>query len=124
MDDEASKKTRNPRQVGKANAEAVERIGGTMGDQEKETKTRGSGRGSAGEGAGQGRRRQGQSGHTVVCDAGTQGAEGEGTKYERQWYNVHADMFRRDNILVGAGHRDQCWRCTKTGGRYHGWSRQ
>ena len=34
-----------------------------------------------------------------------------------QWYNVHADMFRRDNISVGAGQADQCWRCTKEAGQ-------
>ena len=34
-----------------------------------------------------------------------------------QWYHVHADMFRRDDIPVGAGQGDQCWRCTKEAGQ-------
>ena len=35
----------------------------------------------------------------------------------RQWYDVHADMFRKDNIPEGAGQGDQCWRCTKEAGQ-------
>ena len=34
-----------------------------------------------------------------------------------QWYDVHADMSRRDNIPEGAGQGDQCWRCTKEAGQ-------
>ena len=34
-----------------------------------------------------------------------------------QWYEVHADMFRKDNIPEGAGQGDQCWRCTKEAGQ-------
>ena len=34
-----------------------------------------------------------------------------------QWYDVHADMFRRDNIPEGAGQGDQYWRCTKEAGQ-------
>ena len=34
-----------------------------------------------------------------------------------QWYDVHADMFRKDNIPKGAGQGDQCWRCTKEAGQ-------
>ena len=34
-----------------------------------------------------------------------------------QWHDVHAHMFRRDNILEGAGQGDQCWRCTKEAGQ-------
>ena len=36
---------------------------------------------------------------------------------DEQWYDFHADMFRRDNIPVGAGQADQCWRCTKEAGQ-------
>ena len=32
-------------------------------------------------------------------------------------YDVHADMFRKDNIPEEAGQGDQCWRCTKEAGR-------
>ena len=34
-----------------------------------------------------------------------------------QWYDVHADMLRKDNIPEGAGQGDQCWRCTKEAGQ-------
>ena len=34
-----------------------------------------------------------------------------------QWYDVHADMFLRDNVEEGAGQGDQCWRCTKETGQ-------
>ena len=33
------------------------------------------------------------------------------------WYDVHADVFRKDNIPEGAGQGDQCWRCTKDAGQ-------
>ena len=34
-----------------------------------------------------------------------------------QWYDVHEDIFRRDNIPEGAGQGDKCWRCTKEAGQ-------
>ena len=34
-----------------------------------------------------------------------------------QWYDVHADILRKDNIPEGAGQGDQCWRCTKEAGQ-------
>ena len=34
-----------------------------------------------------------------------------------QWYDVPADMFRRDNIPLEAGQADQCWRSTKGAGQ-------
>ena len=34
-----------------------------------------------------------------------------------QWYDVQADMFRKDNIPERAGQGDQCWRCTKDAGQ-------
>ena len=41
------------------------------------------------------------------------GQRGKVQSQSGQWYYVHADMFRRDNIPEGAGQGDQCWRCTK-----------
>ena len=54
-----------------------------MGDHEEVTKARERSTSNTREGAGQGRKGQCQTGHTVVCAAGIQSAEGEGTKYER-----------------------------------------
>ena len=34
-----------------------------------------------------------------------------------QWYDAHADMFWRDNVPVGTGLGDECWRCTKDAGQ-------
>ena len=47
------------------------------------------------------------------------GLEGPRVKVQStggQWYNVDADMFRRDKIPAGAGQGDQCSRCTKEAG--------
>ena len=48
-----------------------------------------------------GERDKGQTGHTVVCAAGTQSAEGKGAECDRA-----VDMFRRDNIAEGTGQAD------------------
>ena len=48
------------------------------------------------------------------------GLKEPGAKVQRksgQWYDVHADMFRRDNILEGAGQGDECWGCTTEAGQ-------
>ena len=48
------------------------------------------------------------------------GLNGPGGKVQSatgQWYDVHVDMFRRDNIPEGAGQGDKCWRCTKEAGQ-------
>ena len=44
---------------------------------------------------------------------GLKGPRGKVQSATAQWYNVHADMFWRDNIPEGAGQGDQCLRCTK-----------
>ena len=48
---------------------------------------------------------------------GLKGPRGKGQSKSGQWYDVHADMFRRDNIPEGAGQGDQCCRCTKEAGQ-------
>ena len=46
---------------------------------------------------------------------GLKGPRGRVQSATGQWYDVHANMFRRDNIPEGAGQGDKCWRCTKRG---------
>ena len=78
LDDEESASTRRPRLVGQKDAKDVKRSGGAVGAPEEETEAREGSEGVAREGgAGQRREGQGQTGHTVVCAAGTQRAEGE-----------------------------------------------
>ena len=84
VDDEESKRTRGPRKVEQEDARDVERVGGAVGDPAEEAKRRERRGGAAREsGAGQGGEGQGQTGHTVVCAAGTQRTEGEGTECGR-----------------------------------------
>ena len=45
------------------------------------------------------------------------GPRGKVQSTSGQWYDVHADMFRGNNLLVGAGQGNQCWRCTKEAGQ-------
>ena len=48
------------------------------------------------------------------------GLKGPGGKVQStsvQWYDLQADMFRRDNIPGGSGQWDHCWRCTKEAGQ-------
>ena len=40
---------------------------------------------------------------------GLKGPRGKVQSAARQWYDVHADMFRKDNIHEEAGQGDQCW---------------
>ena len=115
--DEASERTRSPRQVGQADAKDVKRIGFPMGDHKEETKTRERGRSSTREGAGQGRKRQGQAGHTVVCTAGTQRAKGEGTKYERALVQCRCGYVPERKHPGGDRTGEQCSRCTKEAGQ-------
>ena len=42
-----------------------------------------------------------------------QGARGKVQSNNGQWYDLHADMFCRDNIPEGIGQGYQCWGCTK-----------
>ena len=54
----------------------------------------------------------------LLCSLlGLKGPGGKVQSVTEQWYDVHADMFRRDNIPGGAGQGDQCWRCTKEAGQ-------
>ena len=102
----------------KEDTQDVELVGSNVGDPEEETRMReGSGGAARESGAGQRREGQGQTGHTVVCAAGTQRAGWKVQSATRQWYDVHADMFRRDNIPEGAGQGDHCWRCIKEVGQ-------
>ena len=65
-------------------ARDVERVGSAVGDPTEEAKMRERSEGAGREsGAGQGGEGQGQTGHTVVCAAGTQRTEGEGTECSR-----------------------------------------
>ena len=48
---------------------------------------------------------------------GLKGPRGKVQSATGQCYDVHADMFRRENIPEGAGQGDQCWRCTKEAGQ-------
>ena len=47
---------------------------------------------------------------------GLEGPRGKVQSKSGQWYNVHADMFGRDNTPEGAGRGVECWRCTKEAG--------
>ena len=53
----------------------------------------------------------------LCASLGLKGPTGKVQSTSRQWYDVHADMFRRDNIPVEAGQGDQCWKCTKEAGQ-------
>ena len=53
----------------------------------------------------------------LCAPLGLKGPRGKVQSATRQWYHVHADMFRRDNIPEGAGQGDQCWGCTKEAGQ-------
>ena len=53
----------------------------------------------------------------LCAPLGLKGPRGKVQSTSGQLYNVHADMFRRDNIPEGAGQGDQCWRCTKEAGQ-------
>ena len=77
-----------------------------------------------GEGAQQGRvvldrgeRDKARPGILLCAPLGLKGPRGKVQSATVQWYDVHADMFRKDNIPEGAGQGDQCWRCTKEAGQ-------
>ena len=53
----------------------------------------------------------------LCAPLGLKGPRGKVQSAARQWYDVHADMFRKDNIPEGAGQGDQCWRCTREAGQ-------
>ena len=60
-----------------------------------------------------GERDEAGTGILLCAPLGPEGQRGKVQSATGQWYDVHADMFRRDNISEGAGQGDQCWRCTK-----------
>ena len=64
-----------------------------------------------------GERDKARPGILVCAPLGLKGPRGKVQSATGQWYDVHADMFRKDNILEGAGQGDQCWRCTKEAGQ-------
>ena len=64
-----------------------------------------------------GERDKGRPGILLCAPLRLKGPRGKVQSTSGQWCDVHADMFRRDNILVGAGQGDQCWRCTKEAGQ-------
>ena len=53
----------------------------------------------------------------LCAPLGLKGPRGKVQSAAGQWYDVHADMFRKDNIPEGAVQGDQCWRCTKEAGQ-------
>ena len=53
----------------------------------------------------------------LCAPLGLKGPRGKVQSATGQWYDVNADMFRRDNIPEGAGQGDKCWRCTKKAGQ-------
>ena len=60
-----------------------------------------------------GEREKARPGILLCAPLGLKGPRGKVQSTRGQWYDVHADMFRRDNIPVGTRHGEQCWRCTK-----------
>ena len=44
----------------------------------------------------------------LCAPLGLKGRRGKVQSKNGQWYNLHADMFRRDNIPEGAGQGEQC----------------
>ena len=53
----------------------------------------------------------------LCAPLGLKGPRGKVQSATGQWYDAHADMFRKDNIPEGAGQGDQCWRSTKEAGQ-------
>ena len=64
-----------------------------------------------------GERDKARPGILLCAPLGLKGPRGKVQSTSGQWYDVHADMFRGDNILVGAGQGDQCRECTKEAGQ-------
>ena len=64
-----------------------------------------------------GERDKARPGILLCAPLGLKGPRGKVQSATGRWYDVHADMFRGDNILEGAGQGDQCWRCTKEAGQ-------
>ena len=64
-----------------------------------------------------GERDKARPGILLCAPLGLEGPRGKVQSATGQWYDVHADMFWKDNIPEGAGQGDQCWRCTKEAGQ-------
>ena len=64
-----------------------------------------------------GERDKARLGILLSAPLGLKGPRGKVQSTSGQWYDVHADMFQRDNIPVGAAQGDQCRRCTKEAGQ-------
>ena len=64
-----------------------------------------------------GERDRARPGILLCAPLGLKGPRGKVQSATGQWYDVHADMFRKDNIPEGAGQGDQCSRCTKEAGQ-------
>ena len=64
-----------------------------------------------------GERDKARPGILLCAPLGLKGPRGKLQSATGQWYDVHADTFRRDNIAERAGQGDQCWRCTKEAGQ-------
>ena len=64
-----------------------------------------------------GERDKARPGILLCAPLGLKGQRGKVQSATGQWYDVHADMFQRDNIPEGAGQGDQCSRCTKEAGQ-------
>ena len=64
-----------------------------------------------------GEREKARPGILLCAPLGLKGQREKVQSTSRQWYDVHADMFQRDNILVGTGQGDQCWGCIKEAGQ-------
>ena len=64
-----------------------------------------------------GEREKASPGILLCAPLGLKGARGKVQSTRGQWYYVHADVFRRDNIPLGTRQGDQCWRCTKEAGQ-------
>ena len=64
-----------------------------------------------------GERDKARPGILLCAPLGLKGPRGKVQSATGQWYDVHADMFWKDNIPEGAGQGDQCCRCTKEAGR-------
>ena len=64
-----------------------------------------------------GERDKARPGILLCAPLGLKGPRGEVQSATGQWYDVHADMFRKYNIPEEAGQGDQSWRCTKEAGQ-------
>ena len=117
VDDESSARTRSPRQVGQANAQDVERGMAKWGIMRKKPRLEKGAKAVQEKVLDRGERDEATPGILLCGPLGLKGPRGKVQSSSRQWYDVHVDMFWRDNIPLGAGQGDQCWRWTKEVGQ-------